>query len=77
MPSRALTAPDVPRTYTDLRRAVELTMIRGQREADLAKVRTYHETGRLIHEHVPLFKERADYGAKTVPRLAADMKAPR
>jgi hypothetical protein len=36
-------------------------MIRGQREADLAKVRTYHETGRLIHEHVPLFKERADY----------------
>ena len=48
-------------------------MIKGQLEVDLAKVRTYHETGRLIHEHVLLFRERADYGAKTVQRLANDI----
>jgi len=58
MPSRALTT--IPQTYAELRRAVEATMVWGQREADLARVRTYHETGRLIHEHVLLFKERAD-----------------
>ncbi|MBM3834237.1 MAG: DUF1016 domain-containing protein [Verrucomicrobia bacterium] len=39
---------------------------------DGAWLRTYHETGRLIHEHLLLHKERADYGAKVVKRLAAD-----
>jgi len=29
--------------------------------------------GRLIHEHVLLYQERADYGAKTLPRLASDL----
>lgn len=74
MTTRAPTAAFVPKTYAELRRAVETTMIRGQREADLAKVRTYHETGRLIHEHVLLFKERANYGAATMRHLADDLK---
>jgi len=64
----------VPRTYAALRRAVEDVIIKGQRAAELAKVRTYHETGRLIREHVLLFDDRADYGSKAVRRLALDIK---
>ncbi len=67
----------VPQTYGELRRAVEAAMITGQLAADLAKVRTYHLTGQVIYEHVLLFKDRADYGAKTIPRLAADLKLDR
>jgi hypothetical protein len=33
---------------------------------------TYHETGRLIHVHLLLNKERADYGAGPFNRFAAD-----
>jgi endonuclease YncB( thermonuclease family) len=71
MPSLELQA--VPQTYAELRRAVEQTLIQGQRQVEAAKVRTYWETGRLIHEHVLLFKDRADYGAKTIRRLARDL----
>jgi len=77
MAERSLIPADIPRTYAELRRAVELTIVRGQQAADLAHVRTYHETGRLIREHILLFKERADYGAKTIPKLAADVKVDR
>jgi len=52
-------------------------MVQGQRAIEQAKVRTYHETGRLIREHVLLFKERADYGTKTIAKLAADVKVDR
>jgi endonuclease YncB( thermonuclease family) len=77
MPSRTLTTTHVPRTYAELRRAVENTIIKGQREAELAKVRTYHETGRLIHEHVLLFKDRATRHAQTMQRLSEDLKMDR
>jgi micrococcal nuclease len=77
MAERSPIPADIPRTYAELRAAVERTIVRGQREADLARVRTYHETGRLIHEHVLLFKERAGYGAKTMAKLAADVKVAR
>lgn len=63
----------VPQTYAALRRTVEDVIIKGQRAAELAKVRTYHETGRIIREHVLVYKDRADYGAKVIPRLAADL----
>jgi endonuclease YncB( thermonuclease family) len=56
---------------------VEVAMIRGQREADLARVRSYHETGRLIHEHVLLFKDRATHNAQTMKRLSEDLKVDR
>ncbi len=62
----------VPRTYAALRRAVEDVIIKGQRAAALAKVLTYHETGRLIREHLVMHKERADHGANLIPRLASD-----
>ena len=57
----------VPQTFVELVRAVKATMIEGQRAVEHAKVRTYWETGRLIKEYVLLFKDRADYGASTIP----------
>jgi endonuclease YncB( thermonuclease family) len=74
MASTSLSPARVPETYAELRAAVELTLIKGQQEVDQAKVRTYWDTGRLIHEHVLLFKERADYGAGTIAQLSADLK---
>jgi endonuclease YncB( thermonuclease family) len=52
-------------------------IIKGQREAELAKVRTYHETGRLISAHVMNHRGRADYGSQAVARLSADLKIDR
>ncbi|MBC7368444.1 MAG: thermonuclease family protein [Undibacterium sp.] len=68
-------APDVvsiPRTYAELRREVERVLLVGRRAVDVAWLRTYHETGRLIHEHLRRNEDRADYGAKVVGRLAAE-----
>ena len=70
MAERALTL--VPKTYAELLRSVKATLFAGQRAADLAWVRTFHETGRLIHCHVLLKKDRADYGAQVVSQLARD-----
>jgi endonuclease YncB( thermonuclease family) len=77
MPQNTLVSRPVPKTYAALRRAVEIAMIRGQREADLAKVRSYHETGRLIHAHVLLFKDRARRNARTMQRLSEDLRVDR
>ena len=65
----------VPRTYAELLRRVRATLFAGQRAIDIAWVQTYHETGRLIHCHVLLKKERADYGAQVMHRLANDTGA--
>ena len=62
----------VPRTYAELRRCVEQVIVAGRRKVDLAWLLTYHETGRLIVEHLLLKQERADYGAKVFTQLAAD-----
>ncbi|MCW5549814.1 MAG: thermonuclease family protein [Opitutaceae bacterium] len=62
----------VPQTYAALRRAVEVTVFVGRQKIEDAWVRTYHETGRLIHEHILLNKDRAGYGAKVFDKLAAD-----
>ena len=67
----------IPATYAALRQAVERAMIHGQRNVELAKVRTYHETGRLIREHLLANPDRAGYGAKTIVRLSADLKVDR
>ena len=58
----ALTA--VPRTYAELLRGLQEVLLKGQRAIDEAWVRTYHEAGRLITEHILLNKDRADYGAQ-------------
>jgi endonuclease YncB( thermonuclease family) len=77
MAKRALIPAIVPQTYAELRLAVELTLFKGRQAVELARLRCYHETGRLIQEHVLLFKDRADYGAGTIQRLAADLKTHR
>jgi len=66
-----------PTTYAELRRGVEAALLTGQREIERAKVRTYWETGRLIDAHVLQNKDRADYGSKTIQRLADDLKVHR
>ncbi|MBI5381081.1 MAG: thermonuclease family protein [Opitutae bacterium] len=68
LPALALT----PKTYAQLRDAVIAVVVQGRRAIDRAWLETYHETGRLIHEHVLLFRDRADYGAKTYAKLAED-----
>ena len=72
MPSVKLTT--TPKTYAELRDAVVAVVVKGRAEIDRAWVETYHETGRLINEHVLLFRDRADYGAKTYARLADDTR---
>ncbi len=49
----------------------------GRAKVEEAWVRIYHETGRLIHEHVLRSGDRADYGAKVIARLADDTKVSR
>lgn len=77
MATRALAPAVTPATYAELRRGVEATLLTGQREIEQAKVRTYWETGRLIDAHVLQNKDRADYGSKTIQRLADDLKVHR
>lgn len=62
----------VPQTYAALKRAVLAVVLQGRRDIDRAWLLTYHETGRLIHEHLLLKKERANYGAQVFARLATD-----
>ena len=69
MPARALSP--APKTYAQLRDAV-VVVVADRRAIDRAWLDTYHETGRLINEHVLLFKERANYGARIYEKLAAD-----
>jgi len=64
--------PAAPATYAVLRRAVEAIVVKGRNEIDRAWVRTYHETGRLITEHLLQNKDRANYGGQVFNRLAAD-----
>mgnify|MGYP001548374604 CR=1 FL=1 len=76
--SAALSASDdAPRTYAELRRAVEAVFLRGQREVDVAQVMVYWPTGDLIHRHVRICGDRADYGLEIVAQLAADFGASR
>ncbi len=61
-----------PSTYAELRRSVEAVVVRGRRDIERAWIHTYHETGRLINEHLLQNKDRADYGANVFARLADD-----
>ncbi|MBP6506319.1 MAG: thermonuclease family protein [Opitutaceae bacterium] len=58
--------------YAGLRRAVEAVVFTGRRDIEQAWTRTYHETGRLINEHLLAHEERAGYGARVFERLSAD-----
>ena len=77
MATRASTPANFPKSSAELRAAVKVPLFSGQRAADHAKVRTYHETGRHIRHHILANQDRADYGAKTILRLAADLQLAR
>lgn len=80
LPTMRATVPvalTVPHAYPELRRAVEATLLTGQRAIERAKVRTCWETGWLINEHILLNGDRADYGAKVFQRLERDLKISR
>ncbi|MDP1579038.1 MAG: DUF1016 N-terminal domain-containing protein [Candidatus Didemnitutus sp.] len=62
----------VPATYADLKKAVEAVVFKGRQQIELAWVRTYHETGRLINEHILQNRQRAGYGAGVFEKLSAD-----
>src|SRR5882672_1810688 len=70
MPQRAITL--TPKTYAELRDAVIAVVVKGRQAIDRAWLETYHETGRLINEHILQFRDRADYGAKVYTKLATD-----
>jgi hypothetical protein len=61
-------------SYGALLKRVRQTLIEGQERIEAERVRTYWETGRLIHGHILQNKDRADYGSKTVANLARDLK---
>ncbi|MSU65189.1 MAG: hypothetical protein EXS38_03605 [Opitutus sp.] len=70
MPARPRLAV-APGSFEELLRAPEEVLFRGRRDIERAWVRTYHETGRLICEHLLLHQERAGYGARVYQRAAA------
>ncbi len=61
----------IPATYAELKKAVEAVVFKGRQQIEQAWIQTYHETGRLINEHI-LRNQRAGYGAKVFDRLAND-----
>lgn len=61
-----------PATYAQLKKAVETVVFQGRQQIEQAWTKTYHETGRLINEHILRNAGRAGYGARVFERLAAD-----
>lgn len=72
MAKRKLTPKFIPETYAELRDAVLAVVNKGRREIEQAWVQTYHDTGRLIHDHLLFKQARAAYGASVFADLAAD-----
>jgi hypothetical protein len=67
----------IPSDYQGLLRKVKETLIEGQQRIEAERVRTYWETGRLIHGHVLKFADRAEYGAEVVANVARDLNVDR
>ncbi len=60
----------IPRTYAELLRAVQAVVVAGRQRIEDAWVRSFHDIGELIAEHLLLQQARADYGAKIFAQLA-------
>lgn len=60
--------------YPALRDQVRQTLLLGQERIEQEKVKTYWETGQLIHSHLLHHRDRADYGTKVIEKLAADLE---
>jgi len=59
--------------YSVLRDRVREALLLGQQKIEQAKVETYWQTGKLLHEHILHFKERVDYGSQVIQKLAKDL----
>ncbi len=59
--------------YETLKKKVRETFLAGRQRIEQEKVRTYWQTGKLIHEHILRHKERADYGRQVLRRLSKDI----
>jgi endonuclease YncB( thermonuclease family) len=64
---------NLPAGYKPLLNKVKQTLILGQQRIEAEKVRTYWETGRLIHADILKHARRAGYGAEVIKRLARDL----
>ncbi len=73
MATRALTSATVPKTYAELKRGVEETLLAGQQRIERARLETYWLTGRLVHDHLELHADEAGYGTQTIRRLTRDL----
>ncbi|MFA5160316.1 MAG: DUF1016 N-terminal domain-containing protein [Candidatus Omnitrophota bacterium] len=60
-------------TYAALRDKVRETLLLGMRRIEEARVRAYWQTGRYVQEHIFFQKGKADYGKRTVWRLAEEL----
>ena len=60
-------------TYAALRDKVRETLLDGMRRIEEARVRAYWQTGRYVQEHIFFQKGKADYGTRTVRRLAEEL----
>lgn len=74
---RGQSGKPVPRsiaiTYPALLKKVRETLLLGQRQIEAAKVRTYWQAGKHIHEHILHSKDRAQHGEQILTRLADDL----
>lgn len=73
MPGTSVAANVDVSTYPALFRRVNETLLDGQRRIESQKIQTYWDTGRLIQTHILKNKDRAEYGAEVIGRLAEDL----
>src|SRR3989338_1248997 len=60
--------------YSHLLIRVKQILIEGQRRIEQERVRTYWETGKIIHEHTFKHADRSEYGAQVIDTLAKDLE---
>ena len=61
-------------SYALLRKKVRETLLFGQERIDQEKIKTYWQTGKLIHQHILCHGERAGYGEKVILNLSHDLE---
>jgi hypothetical protein len=75
MPSTSLTIKKDLKSYVQLRREVEETLLLGQQKIEEAKVETYLETGKLIDAYLLQKGSREErYGKEVIEKLSTDLK---
>ena len=60
-------------SYAFLRKRVKEALLLGRLRIEQEKIKTYWQTGKLIHEHILEYKNRADYGRQVIKRLSEDL----